>query len=143
MRGGRRPLAAIAAACVLCTAIVALAVAPAGGAVPSKVRIRIGFETATGDPYFAGRIRSQRKSCTRNRRVRIYRQLNRPGRRHLVRVGRSDRRGFYRVDMFPRMKTAGYFANAKPKRGCEGANSKVIAVGQRGPGGVGPGGGAG
>lgn len=133
-------MAAILAASLLVGVIAVIAVAPAGSATPSKVRIRVGFHSGSGEPFFGGRVRSKRTACMRNRKVRIYKQLNRPGRRHRVRTGRSDSRGFYQIEMFKRMKTAGYFAAAKAKPGCEAAHSKVIAVGQRGPGGLGPGG---
>jgi hypothetical protein len=128
----RAPILAAILACVL----VAGLVAPAGGAVRSNTTIDIGFVTQSGDPFFKGRVKSKAKRCTRNRRVVIYRTRNR---RKVTRIksGRSDSRGFWRVDMSPRMRTGGYFAAVRPKPGCEKAKSRQIAVGQNGPGGIG------
>src|SRR5687767_7874792 len=134
MRRASSAAAAVLAACAL-AATLAL---PAGAASNSKVTIGIGFHTRQGDPFFKGRVKSGRKSCTRNRLVRVYRQVNR--RRIFFRSDRSDAEGFWRVQMAARMKTGGYIAVAKAKPGCLKGFSSQIAVGQRGDGGLGPGG---
>jgi hypothetical protein len=128
--------ASIATAALLALLLLAGLVAPAGGAVASKTTIDIGYVTRSGDPFFKGRVKSKAKRCTRNRRVVIYRTRNR-GKVVRIRSDRSDRRGFWRVDMAPRMRTGGYFAVVRPKPGCQKAKSRQIAVGQKGPGGVG------
>jgi hypothetical protein len=127
----RAPILAAILACVLIAGLVV----PAGGAVRSGTTIDIGFVTRTGDPFFKGRVKSKAKRCMRNRRVVVYRTRN--GRKVArFRAGRSDRRGFWRVDMNRRMRTGGYFAAVRPKPGCLKAKSEQIAVGQKGPGGV-------
>jgi hypothetical protein len=133
MRRASSAAAAILAACALAAATV-----PAGAASNSKVTIGIGFHTEQGDPFFKGRVKSGRKSCTRNRLVRVYRVVNR--RRILFGSDRSDAEGFWRLQMRDRMKTGGYLAVAKAKPGCLKGFSSQIAVGQRGADGLGPGG---
>ena len=127
----RAPILAAVLACVLAAGLVV----PAGGAVRSNTTIDIGFVTRTGDPFFKGRVKSKAKRCTRSRRVVVYRTRN--GRKVArFRAGRSDKRGFWRVDMRGRMRTGAYFAAVRAKPGCRKAKSKPVAVGQDGPDGV-------
>jgi len=104
----------------------------------TKLTIGVGFHTKPSDPFFKGKVKSGRKSCIRNRVVRVYRVLN----HRRIRFGsdRSDAEGVWRLQMKSRMKTGGYVAVAKAKPGCLKGYSSQLAVGQRGPGGVGPGG---
>jgi hypothetical protein len=134
MRRASSAAAAILTAC----ALAATSVLPAAAASNSKVTIGIGFHTQQGNPFFKGRVKSGRKSCTRNRLVRVYRVVNQ--RRTLFGSDRSDAQGFWRLQMRDRMKTGGYVAVAKAKAGCLKGFSSPIAVGQRGPDGLGPGG---
>jgi hypothetical protein len=127
--------ASIAAAALLALLLAGLA-GTAGGATPSNTTIDIGYVTQNGDPYFHGRVKSKAKRCMRNRRVVIYRTRNR-GRVVRIRSNRSDNRGFWRVPMARRMRTGGYFAAVRPKPGCEKTKSRQVAVGQKGPGGIG------
>lgn len=131
MRRGAR-----AAVVVFATvALAAVVVAPAGGAANSKVSVSIGFNPGASDPFFKGRVKSGRRSCTSNRLVRVYRQQNK--RRIIFGSARSDSSGFWRLRMDSRMRTAGYIAVAKETAGCLKGFSKSIAVGQDGPGGAG------
>jgi hypothetical protein len=127
-----------ATACALAIAALTITAAPAGGAANSKVTVKIGFEPGRGDPYFQGRVRSGRASCVSGRLVRVFRQQNE--RRILFGSARSDSSGFWRLRMSARMKTAGYLAVVRARPGCRKGSSGPIAVGQRGPGGLGPGG---
>lgn len=134
MRRASWAAAAIASACALAT-VGPLA---AGAASNTKVTVGIGFHTKQGNPFFKGKVKSGRKSCTRNRLVRVYRQVNH--RRILFGSDRSDAEGVWRLQMGSRMKTGGYVAVTKAKPGCLKGFSSQIAVGQRGPDGLGPGG---
>jgi hypothetical protein len=134
MRRASSAAAAIASACALAT----FGAAAAGAASNTNVTVGVGFHTKHGDPFFKGKVKSSRKSCTRNRLVRVYRQVNH--RRILFGADRSDAEGVWRLQMRSRMKTGGYVAVAKAKRGCLKGFSSPIAVGQRGPDGLGPGG---
>jgi len=111
----------------------------AGGAVNSKVTIGVGFKPERGNPFFKGRVKSARRSCTRGRVVSVFRVKNR---RRVVRFGstRTNNRGFWRIDMNKEMVPGGYYARAKPRTGCAVDKSNEIAIGQSGPGGTGPGG---
>jgi hypothetical protein len=139
--GNLRRAAAIAA---LLLATAGLPAAFAGGAANSKVTIKIGYEPTRGtspyDPgpphrFFSGQVKSGRASCESGRPVRVYRIQNR--RRILFGSGRSDSEGFWRVPLAGRMKTAGYVAVVRARAGCLKGFSAEIAVGQRGPGGLG------
>lgn len=131
--------ASCAAAIMAVCGLAVLVPLSAGAASNTKVTVGIGFHTKPGDPFFKGKVKSGRKSCTRNRLVRVYRVVN----RRRIRFGsdRSDAEGIWRLPMKSRMKTGGYVAVAKAKPGCLKGFSSPIAVGQRGPGGLGPGGG--
>ena len=118
----------------------ALVVVPgAVGAANSKVTIGVGFHPEVGNPFFKGRVKSGRKSCTRNRVVSVFRVKNY---HRVVRFGstRTNRKGFWKKDMAKTMKTGGYYARVKPRAGCGVDKSNEIAVGQNGPDGNGPGG---
>ena len=134
MRGASWAVAAIAAVAAL-AAVLPLA---AGAASNTKVTVGIGFHTKHGDPFFKGQVKSGRKSCTRNRLVRVYRVVN----HRRIRFGsdRSDAEGVWRLQMKSRMKTGGYVAVARARAGCLKGFSSQIAVGQAGPDGLGPGG---
>ena len=127
-----------AAGCALIAAVAAVTVAPAGGAANSKVTVKFGFHSEEGDPFFTGRVKSGRASCERGRLVRVFRQQN--SRRFLFGSDRSDSAGFWRVAMARRMRTGAYVAVVKAKPGCLKGSSDPVAVGQGGPGGLGPGG---
>ena len=130
--------ASSAAAVVAVCGLLAIAPLAAGAASNTKVTVAIGFHTKPGDPFFKGKVKSGRKSCTRSRLVRVYRVVNH--RRILFGSDRSDAEGVWRLQMKSRMKTGGYVAVAKAKAGCLKGYSSQIAVGQRGPDGLGPGG---
>jgi hypothetical protein len=130
--------ASCAAAIVAACGLAAFVPLTAGAASNTKVTVGIGFHTKPGDPFFKGKVKSGRKSCTRNRLVRVYRVVN----HRRIRFGsdRSNAEGVWRLQMKPRMKTGGYVAVAKATAGCLKGSSSPIAVGQRGPDGLGPGG---
>src|SRR3954452_5955914 len=134
MRGTSAAAAAIAAV----FALLAVGAMTAGAASNTKVTVGIGFHTKQGDPFFKGKVKSGRKSCARNRLVRVYRVVN----HRRIRFGsdRSDAEGIWRLQMKSRMKTGGYVAVSKARTGCLKGYSSPLAVGQRGPGGLGHGG---
>jgi hypothetical protein len=116
--------------------LAALVAAPAGSAVNSTVTVSIGFNPGVGDPFFKGRVKSKNKTCMRNRRVVVYRSRN-GGKTTRFKSARSDARGFWRVPMNARMKTAGYFAKVNGRGTCLADKSQQVGVGQKGPGGSG------
>jgi hypothetical protein len=125
-----------AAVCLLVAAAIApIAAAPAGGGANTTVTVRIAFTSGEGEPSFTGRVKSGRESCVPGRLVRVFRQQNK--RRIFFGADRSDSSGFWQLAMNARMRTGGYVAVAKAKPGCLKGVSDPIAVGQRGPGGVG------
>ena len=132
MRRASSAAAAILAAC----ALAATSVLPAGAASNSKVTVGIGFHTERGNPFFKGRVKSGSRACTRSRVVSVFRVKNK---KRVVRFGstRTNRRGFWRIDMNNNMVPGGYYARAKPRAGCLEDKSREIAIGQSGPGGTG------
>ena len=124
-----------------CVALLGAAImAPgASGAANTQVTIGVGFHPEVGNPFFKGRVKSGRRACTRHRVVSVFRVKNH---HRVVRFGstRTNSKGFWHIDMNKDMRTAGYFARAKPRAGCLLDTSNEIAVGQTGPGGTGPGG---
>lgn len=113
---------------------------PVGAAVNSTVTIGIGFHPGDqGNPFFRGRVKSARKSCMRNRKVVVFRARN-GGRAVKFRSTRSDSRGFWRIAMPDRLRPGGYFARVNARTGCAADKSRLIAVGQKGDDGLGPGG---
>jgi hypothetical protein len=127
---GRAPRA-LAVAALACLALCAAA----SGAFNSKVTVNIGFEGASGRPFFKGEVKSGSERCRQNRPVTVYRQQN----HRRIRFGatRSDSNGHWRLAMAEHMKTAGYIAVAKAKPGCLKGFSSPIGVGQHGPDGAG------
>jgi hypothetical protein len=127
---GRAPRA-LAVAALACLALCAAA----SGAFNSKVTVNIGFEGASGRPFFKGEVKSGSERCRQNRPVTVYRQQN----HRRIRFGatRSDSNGHWRLAMAEHMKTAGYIAVAKAKSGCLKGFSSPIGVGQHGPDGAG------
>jgi len=123
---GRAPRA-LAVAALACLALCAAA----SGAFNSKVTVNIGFETATGRPFFKGEVKSGSDRCRQNRPVTVYRQQN----HRRIRFGatRSDANGHWKLLMAEQMKTAGYVAVAKAKPGCLKGFSSPIGVGRNGP----------
>ena len=130
MRGARSAVVALAA-----VALAAVLVTSVAGAANTKVSVSIGFNPGASQPFFKGKVKSGRQSCTANRLVRVYRVKNK--RRILFGSDRSDSDGFWRLRLNSRMKTAGYVAVAKATSGCLKGSSKQLAVGQDGPGGTG------
>jgi hypothetical protein len=127
---GRAPRA-LAVAVLACLALCAAA----SGAFNSKVTVNIGFEGASGRPFFKGEVKSGSERCRQNRPVTVYRQQN----HRRIRFGatRSDSNGHWRLAMAEHMKTAGYIAVAKAMSGCLKGFSSPIGVGQHGPDGAG------
>lgn len=125
---------------LLAVAVVGAFAGLAGGKVAnSKVSVSIGFvPQGAGNPFFQGAVKSGRRSCKRFRPVGIFFQRNR-GKLRFFGRDRADENGFYSVTMDSTMRTGGYLARVKPKRGCKKDLSNPVAVGQSGPGGVAPG----
>jgi hypothetical protein len=128
-------IAIAALACLLAATLVV----PATGAVRSRVTIGAGFDTRErGEPFFRGRVHTT-SACRGNRLIVVYRAGNR-GKRFRFGAARTTSRGFWRVPMSKPMRPAGYFAVVRPRGACLGDRSQEMAVGQGGPGGLGPGG---
>jgi hypothetical protein len=134
-----RRLFATALVLALGVAVIGTAAVPAGGKIAnSKVHISIGFSPGgDGNPFFEGSVKSGRSSCKRNRPVGIFFQRNQ-GKLRFFKRDRSDENGYYSVPMNQTMRTGGYIARVKPKRGCKKDLSNPIGVGQNGPGGIAP-----
>ena len=119
----------------IAAALLALLAASAIAASNSKVTIGIGFETRSGHPFFKGRVKSGSKRCRVNRVVRVYRQKNH--RNVLFGRTRSESNAHWQLTMHDHMRPAGYLAVVRAKPGCLKGASLPIAVGQKGPDGVG------
>lgn len=136
MRSARGTALALTALVVVA---MAAALAPAGGAANSRVTVGIGFDPSGPSPFFRGMVKSGRKSCVAGRPIRVYRQQNKAN-RVLFGSDRTEPDGSWKVPLAASMKTAAYVAVVKARAGCAKGFSDPIAVGQRGPGGAGPGG---
>ena len=122
-------------ALAIAATLLALLAASAIAAFNSKVTVGIGFETRSGHPFFKGRVKSGSKRCRINRVVRVYRQKNH--RNVLFGRTRSESNAHWRLDMHDHMRPAGYIAVVRAKAGCLKGASDPIAVGQKGPDGLG------
>lgn len=123
---------------VFATALVMALVLVAG---PATARDRIGSkitigegETAGGQEFLKGKVKSPKAKCERNRRVRLFFDPPGPPRSFApVRDTETDSDGRWRIDApGDDIPPGGYYAKVRPaERGgdkCKGARSETIRV---------------
>jgi hypothetical protein len=111
-----RTLVTVAAVVVLGVTMTAAALADV-----DKVGGSISINTAASND-FAGKVKSQRRFCRRNRLVVLKRR--RPGRDPIIGRDRTNRRGRYRIDL-PNPVTGDFYARATRKLNIVSGNGVV------------------